>query len=166
MRVLTEKNMAFPMNRVPDEDSDIRFCVLDYSNPSNVDYFFIPMVFLESFNSAAADLQIGPYRLQMPWDWSIIIGDLEVGDLEVVKIEHCMERDFHAFSFNPLTSFKSNFLHIEITNVYPDVRWYFPKLKAGHILTIPLEDGPNPKCIYMVKETNKLPDSLDINTIM
>lgn len=166
MRILTETNEAYSMHKVPDEGSNIQFGVLDYTDTENIDYFFLPMVFLESFNSAAADLQIGNKRIQMPWDWSIIIGDKDVGELEVVKIEHCMERDFHAFSFNPLGSFTQSFLHIEVTNIYPDVRWYFPKLKAGHILVLPIEDGPNPECIYMVKETNKLPDVIDINQLM
>jgi hypothetical protein len=47
---------------------------------------------------------------------------------------------------------------IQITNVYQDVKWYFPKLKNGHLLVVPLEDGPEPKCVMFVKEANKIKD--------
>jgi hypothetical protein len=27
---------------------------------------------------------------------------------------------------------------VEIVNIYQDVRWYFPKMKNGQLLTVPL----------------------------
>jgi hypothetical protein len=42
------------LNNLPDElDEDVRFSVLDNSDPKNPDFFFIPLIFLESFSSAA-----------------------------------------------------------------------------------------------------------------
>ena len=42
------------MNEIPDEVEDLRFAILDNSDPKNPDYFFIPLIFLESFNNILA----------------------------------------------------------------------------------------------------------------
>ena len=56
-----DNNRAYDMNDIPDEVEDLRFCVLDNSDPKNPDYFYIPLIFLESFNSPALVLKIGPW---------------------------------------------------------------------------------------------------------
>ena len=38
-----------------------------------------------------------------------------------------------------------------------DVKWFF-QLKNGHLLAVPVEDGPEPVCAYFVKEANKVKD--------
>lgn len=54
MKILTLKNKSFDLNELPDEvDEDTRFSVLDNSNPSEPDFYFMPLIFLESFNSPA-----------------------------------------------------------------------------------------------------------------
>ena len=62
--------------------------------------------------------------------------------------------------FNPITGFIPAFTEIEIVNIFQEVKWYFPKLKYGHILTVPLSEKENPDCIFIVKETSKIPDVL------
>ena len=50
MRMLTLENECFALNDLPDElgeDDDVRFSVLDNSNPKEPDFFFIPLIFLE-----------------------------------------------------------------------------------------------------------------------
>ena len=59
MRLLTLDNTSYELNEIPEEVDDIRFCVLDNSDPKEPDYFFIPLIFLESFNSPALVLKIG-----------------------------------------------------------------------------------------------------------
>jgi hypothetical protein len=54
---------------------------------------------------------------------------------------------------------------INIVNVYSEVKWFFPKLKTGNILVVPVEDGDCPNCILLVKETAKLPDVIDIGIL-
>jgi len=67
MRILTLNNTAFDLNELPDEvDEDTRFSVLDNSNPQEPDFYFMPLIFLESFNSPAILLRIGGYEVQMP----------------------------------------------------------------------------------------------------
>jgi hypothetical protein len=166
MRILTNENMAFSMNEVPNEVDDLRYGILDYSNKENVDYHFIPLIFLESFSLPAADLQIGPYRIQMPLDWSLVVGEKELGEIEVLPLKHLNDRDFSAFVMNPISGFMAGYYSVEMVNVYPDIKWYFPKLKHGHILAVPLHDGPNPQCSYFLHDTNKCPEVLDISKMV
>ena len=51
MNILTVDNKSYDLDRLPEEiDEDLRYGVLDYSNPAEVDYMFVPLVFLESFS--------------------------------------------------------------------------------------------------------------------
>ena len=75
MYILTLENTAYEMNEIPDEVEDLRFAILDNSDPKNPDYFFIPLIFLESFNSPALVLNIGGNLVKMPVDWQVLIGE-------------------------------------------------------------------------------------------
>ena len=59
MKILTLENVAYELDDIPEQVEDLRFSILDYSNPKFVDYYFIPLIFMESFYSPAAVLQIG-----------------------------------------------------------------------------------------------------------
>lgn len=133
----------------------MRFAILDNSNPHQVDYHYIPLVFLESFNSPALVLKIGKYTIKMPVDWQILIGEKEHGDLETLPLTSINDRGFNAFVFNPLSSFRPDFYPIEIVDIYNDVTWYAPRLKNGQFLCVPLNDGPKPECVYFVKEISR-----------
>jgi len=165
MQILTLENQSFKLNDLPDEIDDLRFCVLDNSNPKDPDYFFIPLIFLESFNSPALVLKIGNNHIKMPLDWRILIGDPEVGDLEVVALSELNDRDFHTFVFNPLDGFKPHFEKIEIMDAYQNVRWYFPKLRSGQLLCVPLEDGKNPDCAFFVREITRQNEIVDVEKV-
>jgi hypothetical protein len=159
-KVLTVDNESYDLDFVPTEIEDIRYCVLDYSDRDNADYIFIPLVFLESFHSPAAVLKIGDCVTRVPLDWSMVVCDPGIGDPEVLPVESLNDRGFKGFVFNPITGFMPSFIEVEIINIYQDVKWYFPRLKHGHILTVPIEEGKNPLCVYFVKETSKIPDVL------
>ncbi len=165
MKILLPDNASYNMEEVPNQVDDLRYCVLDYSNQADVDFYFIPLIFLDQFPRPAADLQIGKYRIQMPLDWSIIIADKHLGAMEIVELKHLNDRDFDAFVLNPINGYMPQFLEITIQNVFPDVTWNIPKLKRGHILAVPLHEGPEPPCAFFVKDTNKLPDGLDISKV-
>lgn len=165
MRILTPENTSYNMEEVPNQVDDLRYCVLDYSNQADVDFLFYPLIFLDQFPRPAADLQLGKFRIQMPLDWSIIIADKHLGAMEIVELKHLNDRDFDAFVLNPINGYMPMFLEITIQNVFPDVTWNIPKLKRGHILAVPLHDGPEPPCAFFVKDTNKLPDGLDISKV-
>ena len=162
MRILLLENRSFEMTEIPDEVDDLRFCVFDNSNPKEPDYFFIPLIFLESFNSPALVLKIGNDTIRMPVDWQILIGESDVGDLEVVPLTSINDRGFSAFTFNPLSSFSPTFKPIEVVDIYQDVKWYFPKLKPGQMLAIPLTDNTDkPECVYFVKDISRQSEVVD-----
>jgi len=155
IRILTLENLSYDLDSLPSEIGDMRFSILDNSDSTQPDYFWIPLIFLESFSSPALVLRIGEHLVKMPVDWQLLIGEPEVGDLEVIPLTSLNDRGFRAFQFNPLTSFRPSFLPIEIVNVYHDVLWYSPKLKSGQLLCVPLNDGPEPECVYFVKDISR-----------
>jgi hypothetical protein len=168
MQILTLDNTTFNLNNLPEEvDDNMRFSVLDNSNPNEPDFFFQPLIFLESFNSPAVVLRIGKYEIQMPLDWCIVVGCKESGnDLEVIPLTSLTDRGFDAFIFNPLSDFKFSFGEIEIVNIYMDVKWYFPKMRNGHILATPLTDGEKPPCAYFVKEISRQSEIIQYGKLM
>ena len=163
MKILTLDNTAYDLDTLPEEVDDMRFAILDNSDPSDPDYHYIPLIFLESFNSPALVLQIGQNKIRMPIDWQILIGEPDLGDLEMLPLTSINDRGFKAFQFNPLTSFRPSFLDIEIVDVYHDVAWYAPKLKNGQILCIPLSNDPEPDCVYFVKDISRNCEVIDYN---
>ena len=68
MQILTLDNQPFDLDHLPEEvDDSMRFAVLDNSNPNEPDFFFQPLIFLESFNAPALVLRIGQ-RLRFDYD--------------------------------------------------------------------------------------------------
>lgn len=154
------------MNFLPDIlDFDLRYCVLDYSNVNDVDFYFPPLLFLDSFPRPSCDLQVGPYRVQMPQDWSIIIADKNFGHMEIIELKDLRDRPFEAFVMNPISGYMPKFEEITQLNLFPDVTWNMPKLKYGHILAVPLERKSCPDCAFFVRDIHRLPESLDITKV-
>ncbi len=165
MRILLPDATGFDMNMLPDQIDELHYCVLDYSNHNDVDFYFIPLIFNERYPAPVADLQIGPFRIQLPLDWGIIIADKNFGNMEVIHLHKLDGRDFDAFLYDPIAGFMPRFEEISIQNIFPDVTWYLPKLKYGHLLAVPLTMEKNSPCIFITRDTNRLPDVLDITKI-
>ena len=48
MQILTLDNTAYLLNKIPDQvDEDMRFAVLDNSDSTNPDFFFVPLIYLK-----------------------------------------------------------------------------------------------------------------------
>jgi hypothetical protein len=163
MRILTLDNASYDLDTLPDEIEDMRFAILDNSDPGNPDYHYIPLIFLESFSAPALVLRIGEHVIRMPVDWQILIGEPDLGDLEVLPLTSINDRGFKAFEFNPFTSFRPSFPDIEIVDVYHEVTWYAPKLKNGQLLAVPVGDDANPPCVYFVKDISRNCEIIDYN---
>jgi len=163
IQILTLENKTFFLNDLPEEiDEDLRFAVLDNSDNQNPDYFFIPLIFLESFTGPAAMLQVGPYEIPMPLDWCAVVGDPEGPDMEVLPLTSLNDRGFKTFCFNPLSGFRPSFLNIDIIDIYQDVKWYFPKMKSGQLLAVPIDsDADNPMCAFFVKDISRVSEVVD-----
>jgi hypothetical protein len=134
MRILTLDNQCYEMNELPNEIDELRFSILDNSNPEDVDFFFIPLIFLESFTAPSAVLKIGEHQIQIPLDWQVLIGDPE-------------------------------FIDVNIVDIYSDVKWYFPKLKTGQMLSVPLTNGPSPICAFFAKEISRAQSMVNVGDV-
>ena len=163
MKILTVENIPYDLNKMPQTVSDdMAFSVLDNSNPKEPDFFFLPLIYIESFNAPAIVLEIGGKEVTMPLDWSIAVGDKEDSNtVEVVPLTSIADRGFSAFIFNPLNGFKADFYEVNVVNFYNDVKWYFPKVKNGQLLSVPLNDEPNPLCAFFIKEVSKQTEIID-----
>jgi hypothetical protein len=157
MNILTLENKPLDLNTLPDQiEEDIRFSILDNSDKEKPDFFFVPLIFLESFSSPSVVLQIGETEIQMPIDWNIAVGCSESGnDLEVLPLTSIGDRGFEAFLFNPISSFKADFAEVKVINYYNDVKWFFPKVKNGQLLSVPVEDKNEPLCAYFIKDVTR-----------
>jgi hypothetical protein len=168
MRILTLDNKSFNLDVLPSElTEDVRFSVLDNSDPENPDFFFVPLIYLESFSSPAMVLRINNKEVTVPVDWYMAVGCSESGnDIEILPLTSINDRGFEAFLFNPLTSSKVDFGSIEIVNFYTDVKWYFPKLKNGHLISIPITDGKNPLCAFFCKSISRQCETIDYSGLL
>jgi len=166
MKILTLENKTYTLEKIPEYvDDNLRFAVLDNANPQDPDYFFVPLIFLESFSAPAAVLQIGQHKLTMPLDWKVVIGEAEEQELFVLPITSLNDRGFSSFLYNPLTGSRPEFAGIDIVDIYQEVKWYFPKVKSGQMLAIPLTDGDNPLCAYFVKDISRASETIDYASV-
>lgn len=168
MRILTIDNESYPLTNIPSAvEETIRFAVLDNSNTQDPDFFFNPLIFLESFNSPAVVLEIDGQEISMPLDWSVAVGCSNAGsDLEVLPLTSLNNRGFEAFLFNPLTSSHPQFKTIEIINFYNDVKWFFPKMRSGQLLSVPITDSANSLCAFFVKDISRQNEIIDYGKLL
>jgi hypothetical protein len=168
MQILTLENKLFSLNNLPEQvDENTRFAVLDNSDPKNPDFFFVPLIFLESFNSPAIVLRIGDNEISMPIDWSIAVGDSTSNiDAEILPLTSLNDRGFDAIAFNPLSSFKIDYRPIEIVNFYNDVKWYFPKMRNNQLLVTPMGFEEKPECVFFIKEVSRQSELIDVSKIL
>ena len=157
MKILTLENQSLDLNTLPDQiEEDIRFSVLDNSDPANPDFFFIPLIFLESFSSPSVVLDVGGYELQMPIDWNIAVGCSDSGnDIEVLPLTTQSSTPSLVVKVNPMTSFKPDFTPVKVINYYNDVKWYFPKVRNAQLLSIPVEEKNEPMCAFFIKDITR-----------
>jgi hypothetical protein len=166
MRILTTTNEAYNLDRVPETVDDLQYCVLDTTNKNNIDFFFIPLIFMETFSAPSMIMEIGPYTVQMPIDWSIMVIERDLGQCEMVPLTSLNDRGFEAMVINPLTVRMIESYEIKIVNVFQEVKWYFPKLKHGHVMSVPAKEGANPPCMFFAKDINQIPDVLDVGSFL
>ena len=166
MKILTLDDVPYRLERIPEwVDEKLRLAVLDNSDTENPDFFYIPLIFLESFNAPAAVLQIGKWKLKMPLDWKMLIGEQGQPEMHVLPITSLNDRGFDAFTFNPLSSTKPDFYPIDVVDIYTEVKWYFPKIKSGQMLAVPLQNKKNPVCAYFVKDISRQCEMIDYGSV-
>lgn len=162
MLILTNENKTYDLNGIPAEIDDVRYCVFDATDRENTDYYFPPLVFLDAWHSPVAVIELGPHRFHMPLDWSVVACDEDFSSLTVIPLTKLNDRGFHTLVFNPLRHMVPKPYEVNIVNIFGEVKWFFPKIKPGAILVVPVETGDEPQCALFIKDTSKLPDDLDI----
>ena len=160
MQILTPENKSYNLDRVPNYVDDVRYCIFN-TNSDSKDYFWVPLTFIESYETPSALLQIGPHKIQMPLDWSIIVCDEHYTEVEAIPITSLNDRGYFSFAHNPLRHLAPDPLEISISAVWASVHWYVPRLTKGAVLAVPLEEGESPKCAYFVKEEKSFPADIE-----
>jgi hypothetical protein len=165
MLILNNNNQTFDLNNVGKVlVESVYYGVFDYSDKANGDYFFRPLVMTELFDNTAVEFQIGKYKIMLPQEWSIVLGDPETGDVELILIDEINTRKFHALIHNPIGGIMHKFMPITPVDAFADVGWAVPRLGFHNFLLVPLAPGPNPDCIFIIneKDQKKIPQ-LDLN---
>lgn len=165
VKILTPDNRSYDLNRIPSIVDDIRFCVYETAAKPNDDYYFNPLLFLETYHCPAAVLKVGNFRVEMPLDWSVLVCDEDMTDVEMLPLTSLSDRGFQTLAFNPYHHMVVRPVNVEIIDVYSEVKWYSPKLGDGALLTVPLEDGDTPACTMFVKDRNKIPDTFSLGDL-
>jgi hypothetical protein len=174
MRILTPENNALNIDHISDNsDEDIRYSVLDLNDPKNYDFYFMPLVYLESFNAPALVLEIDGNLIKVPCvenphEWKILVGDSSIGEVEAISVEDLNSTNdyFTALSFNPLSSFTFSYKKIKIVDVFNEVRWYMPTLPPNYVLTVPINTGSKPDCIFLTHgATSRRIDTISVGEI-
>jgi len=174
MKILTPENTVLDVNQISDNfDEDIRYSVLDLSDPKNYDFYFMPLVYLESFNAPALVLQVGKNLVKVPCvehpnDWKIFIGDSTVGEIEAISVEDLNSSNnlFTALSFNPISSFTFKYHEIKIVDVFSEIRWHMPTLPPNYVLSVPIDNSAKPDCIFLTYgATSRKIDTISVGEI-
>jgi len=153
MYILTNENTIFDLNQVRSVLNDsVHFSVFDFSDKNNPDYFFRPLVMTETFNDAAIEFSIGNYSIKIPCEWSILLGDPETGDVELVQVHEINTRNFCALTYNPIKGIMQKFMPITPKNVYTEVYWTVPKINPQNFLLVPINNNASPDCIFIINE--------------
>ena len=58
------------------------------------------------------------------------------------------------------------FKEVKIVNFYNDVKWYFPKMKNGQLLSVPNKDGTDSKCAFFVKDISRQSELIDYAALL
>ena len=156
MLILTNENKTVDLINVGQELSEnIYFGVFDFSEKNNYDFFFKPLIMKETFNNVTVQFQMGPYKVMLPIEWSIILADPETGDIELIPVKDINTRDFHVFTFNPLNGGLHRFYPLKAIDIFTDVCWTVPKIALHNFLLFPLSNGSGPECIFIVNERDQ-----------
>lgn len=166
MYILTEKNIPLDINSSSVNNlQNLNFCVFDLSCTDN-DYYFYPLLHILTFNSKTYICSISGNYVTIPSCYNILIGEPYSNLLEFVNIEECMHRDFEAFIFNPLSSYKSLFAKIEIISVsLNDHEWFVPKIKNEHILLSPVSHKKGSNCIFLINNSSRI-ETIELSTLL
>lgn len=162
MMVLTENNEPVDVTTV--SGGEVHFGVLDFTKPKTPDYMWKPLVFIDTFSAPGVDLEIGEFRVTLPFKWSLMIGHGDQVDL--ISIEDLVGNTHNVFAFNPMASYMPRVIECRVRGVHRNANWSVPTMMKEYLLLVPLgyeklSDGTtkeHPICI-MTGDNPKVPDA-------
>lgn len=168
MLILDENNKMVDIDQVS-KNREVYYAVLDFSKPRSPDYFFKPIIFIDTYTSPAAMLQVGPYTTLVPFRWSVVVTYADIAEL--VAVEDIVSKDHDAFCVNPITSYMPDRLPIRYKGSL-DVSWSYPTLGKSDMLVLPVGEAPTrpgdrekgPTCI-LAGERIKIPETIDLSLL-
>jgi hypothetical protein len=163
MIILTEENTPLNIQTNFDilKEKRIMFSVFDCSLKDNYDFFFLPLIYLESHKTDIAILKLNNNLVYLPVNYKILIGERYYDKLENVSIFDCYSGIFSAICLNPINCYTLDFVKIEVVSILNDVIWFFPKIKNYNYVVYPIENKKSPKCILVANDIIRLPDELE-----
>lgn len=158
MLILTPENVPFDVDQIVDTTPEEMYCTLDLTDIDDSDYYFHHILHVYSFVSISAELEIGGYRIKVPINWQLLLGDEDTGYMEVCTIENLLNmRNPCAFVYNPIRSMYAEYLPVKVINLFTlPTRWQIPSLRKRNLLVVPLANKENPKCVLFADENEKI----------
>ena len=131
----------------------------------NPDFFYIPLIFLRELQCSSGSTRNWNGQDQDALGLEDVDRRAGQSEMHVLPITSLNDRGFDAFTFNPLSSPKPDFYPIDVVDIYTEVKWYFPKIKSGQMLAVPLSNGPKPICAYFVKDISRQCEQVDYGSV-
>lgn len=153
MLLLTHENHTIDLDLIGKQIEKTYFGIFNAKDPSDKDYHFNPLTFIEQFETVGVLMQIGDFEMVLPASWSMIVGDPESTEVDIMPIEEMNGRSFKAFCTNPLVSSIPEFLPVKMLDVYPSVGWTLPRLNLHEFLVTPLPGCKSNHSILIIDES-------------
>jgi hypothetical protein len=133
MRILSSENTI--------EDTDVlsktvHYSVLSFRDYKNPDFYMEKLRCVDEVESASISIEIGPFKLVMPFSWSIVITDFDI--LECIPLSDVIGKSFPVFCMNPIDGYLASFHSIRTGMFFAKTTWTAPPMGEKDMLVIPL----------------------------
>lgn len=170
MYVLTPENTRYNVTAESmTESTERHYGTLYYpitQDEDQPDYFFSSLYFFDEIRQPVAVLNIGGNTVEVPYGWYILVCDKHIGIIEPILISDLNGRTFDTWGFNHINGYTPIFHQVQLVEVLPEATFYMPRLRNHHYLTVPINDKKSPDCVYIIGTNNKVPEQLDITTLI
>lgn len=137
MRVLTGPTEIFDLNQSDNCLLDLKYCVYDYSDPDEMDFYMRHITSYSSYKYPTVTLLIdGKYHLEIPANWNIMSYD---NVCELSSIDEFLHRQCKIPMFNPFYIGIPKLVDVEVIKINPNyVEHFCPRIPKKNILALPV----------------------------
>lgn len=163
MNILDIENRCIDLSDENDFSEEIWFSILDFSDPVDPDFKFSRLIFIEEFEAPVIILSISNIEVSLPYNWYIAVGCSDNGGpVEVVPISSIQSQEFDVFTYNPMASFRHEYLTCRQIGYSSERTWVTPRIGDGQLLSIPIHSGDSPPCIFVSPTCDSSNDEINI----